>query len=191
MATQNKITELIAAIKTIYPYYAKEADVVTLVKTWSLLLKDYPDEVVDVALYKALQTCKMPPTPADILEHIHAMIKSTEPTDEELWEVLLDALRKGSDLLYAFNFTAVEPDGETQGDKARRRFQALWDGLPEKLKQYMGGKGEFIRMAQSREDRSFEKNRFMKTMPTLQKRNEYIEMRLTLSGGNATGFLTD
>ena len=46
MATEKKIAELIAAIKTIYPYYANETDVETLVNTWNLLLKDYSDNLV-------------------------------------------------------------------------------------------------------------------------------------------------
>ena len=84
MASQNKITEIIAAIKTIYPYYAKDADVSVLVKLWNSLLREFPDEVVEVAFYKCLQTCKMPPTPAEVLENIKAMQEATEPTDEEL-----------------------------------------------------------------------------------------------------------
>ena len=51
MASQNKIIQMIAAIKTIYSYYAKETDVEMLLKTWTMLLKDYPDNAVEVALY--------------------------------------------------------------------------------------------------------------------------------------------
>ncbi len=65
MATEKKIAELIAAIKTIYPYYANETDVETLVNTWNLLLKDYSDNLVDLALLECLKICKTPPTPAD------------------------------------------------------------------------------------------------------------------------------
>ena len=52
MASKKKIIEMIASIKTIYPYYAKEADVQTLVNTWSILLKDYPDNVLEAAMFK-------------------------------------------------------------------------------------------------------------------------------------------
>ena len=70
MASKNKIIEMIASIKTIYPYYAKDTDVEMLVQTWTVLLKDYSDQEIQAAFYKALQTCKMPPTPADIIEKI-------------------------------------------------------------------------------------------------------------------------
>lgn len=42
MATQNKVIEMIATIKTVYSYYAKNVDVSLLTKTWVALLRDYP-----------------------------------------------------------------------------------------------------------------------------------------------------
>ena len=93
MATQNKITEVIAAIKTLYSYYAKDTDLAVLVKTWGVLLKPYPDEVVEIALLKCFQKCKTPPTPADVIEQINLMIESTEETDEEIWGKFTKALR--------------------------------------------------------------------------------------------------
>jgi hypothetical protein len=42
VASKKKIIEMIASVKTIYPYYAKETDVPTLVNTWTLLLREYP-----------------------------------------------------------------------------------------------------------------------------------------------------
>lgn len=190
MASQNKITEIIAAIKTIYPYYAKEADVSVLVKLWISLLRDFPDEVVEVAFYKCLQTCKMPPTPADVLENIKALQEATEPTDEELWNVFTKALKETERQIYYFRFNAIMPNGKTQGDNARERVGELWEGLPEKVKQYIGGMGEFIRMAQTydSDELKFEKTRFLKTMPIIKNRNEYNELHLLLQGGGGVVF---
>ena len=190
MASQNKITEIIAAIKTIYPYYAKDADVSVLVKLWISLLREFPDEVVEVAFYKCLQTCKMPPTPADVLENIKALHEATEPTDEELWNALTLALREAERQIYRFPYTFVEANGMTQGENARRKVQALWEGLPEKVRQYIGGKGEFIRMAQTydSDELKFEKTRFLKTMPIIKNRNEYSELHLLLQGGGGVIF---
>ena len=42
MASQNKVIEIIAMIKTVYSYYAKGSDVSLLTKTWVALLRDYP-----------------------------------------------------------------------------------------------------------------------------------------------------
>lgn len=184
MATQNKITEIIAGIKTIYPYYAKEADVAVLVKTWGVLLKDYPDKAVDAAFYKCLQTCKVPPTPADLIEKLNAMREATEPTDEELWAKLTKALREAERLVYYFRFNAVQSNGLTQGENARREVNSVWEALPERVKQYIGGKGEFLRMAQNSdpEELKYEKTRFLKTMPIIKKRTEYGSLNLLVQG---------
>ena len=185
MASTNKITEIIAAIKTIYPYYAKETNVQMLVKTWGVLLRDYTDSDVDTALYMCLQTCKMPPTPADLIERLTDLRTALEPSDEELWNVLTKALRKGGHLVYQFRFNAMDSNGLTQGENARRSFEKLWDGLPEKIKMYLGGQGEFQRMARNNDDEElkFERNRFLKTMPTIQVRHEYQQLNLAIGAG--------
>jgi hypothetical protein len=186
MASQNKIIQMIATIKTVYPYYAKETDVEILVKTWALLLKDVPDNIVEAALIKCLQTCKMPPTPAEVLEQVKAMTAANEPSDEEMWGVLTSALRKASNLTYRFRFTFVEANGKTQGDNARDDFQKLWDGLPEKIRLYLGSPGELMRMSNyDDEELKFEKNRFLKHLPIIAKRQEYTELNLLLAGGNS------
>lgn len=193
MASINKITEVIAAIKTIYPYYAKDADVQTLVKTWNVLLKDYSDEDVTTALYMCLQTCKMPPTPADLIERLSSMRASMEPSDEELWNELTASLRKADWYISRFAGTFREDNGLTQGQNARNGFEKLWESLPEKIRMYLGGKGEFQRLAQNRDDEElkFERNRFLKVMPTIQKRHEYKQLHLAIEAGTAVGQLTD
>ena len=194
MASINKITEVIAAIKTIYPYYAKDADVQTLVKTWNVLLKDYSDEDVTTALYMCLQTCKMPPTPADLIERLSSLKASLEPSDEELWNDLTAALRKADWYISRFAGTFREDNGLTQGQNARSGFEKLWEGLPERIRMYLGGKGEFQRLAQNRDDEEikFERNRFLKTMPTIKKRHEYQQMHLAIGAGTeAVGRLTE
>lgn len=193
MASINKITEVIAAIKTIYPYYAKETDVQMLVKTWDVLLKDYPDDEVTTALYMCLKTCKMPPTPADLIERLASVRSSLEPSDEELWNDFIKALKKANGLVYMFRFNYVEPNGRTQGENARSKFERLYESLPERIKMYLGGSGEFLLLARSydEEELKFEKTRFLKTMPSIKKRHEYQQMNLTLEGGASFGQLTD
>lgn len=193
MASTNKITEIIAAIKTIYPYYAKEANVQVLVKTWGVLLKDYPDQDVDTALYMCLQTCKMPPTPADLIEKLNAMKTALEPSDEEMWNELTKALRKANRLIYMFNFNARDANGLTQGENARKAFRSLYESLPEKVRMYLGGSGEFQRLGRNldEEELKFERSRFMKTMPTISVRHEYQKLHLAIEAGSDFGRLTE
>lgn len=180
MATQKKIIEMIGAVKTIHPYYAKETDVPTLVKTWTLLLRDYPDEAVDIAFVKCLQTCKMPPTPADVIEQLNSMADALEPTDEELWSVLMRAVYKVSNELSYLQYPLY---GETPDD-AHRRIEKIYNGLPERVRQYIGSKGELMNIARNYTDNDlkYEKIRFLKAMPTIKKRVEYNQIALRLGG---------
>ncbi|MBO5700926.1 MAG: hypothetical protein J6S71_00645 [Clostridia bacterium] len=191
MASAKKIAEIIAAIKTIYPYYSKDADSVTLAKTWAFLLKDIPDEVTEVAFMQSLKVCKTPPTPADVLEQVRALNMASEPTDEELWAELAKAIHETGRLVYYFRFTAIQSNGKSEGDNARDKVQAIWDGLDEKLKMYVGSKGELMRMAECDEaDLSFEKSRFMKSAPIIAKRQEYLQIAELLPGGANNKLLT-
>ena len=171
MASQNKIIEMIGSIKTIYPYYAKESDVEVLVKTWTLLLRDYTDEQVEAAFFKALQTCKMPPTPADIIERINSMVEAMSETDEELWCVLVDTLQEVDKYIYRLTYPKV-------GEDPRAEIEKRWERLPDRLKQYVGSKGELMRMAKERTEDGlkFEKTRFLKTMPTIKTREAYVQL---------------
>ena len=99
MASAKKIGETIAVIKTIYPYYAKDTDSIPLAKTWMMLMQNVSDEVMDIAVMKCLQTCKMPPTPADVLEQVKALNVANEPTDEEMWVTLTKAVRRSQDYI--------------------------------------------------------------------------------------------
>ena len=171
MASKNKIIEMIGSIKTIYPYYAKDTNVEVLVNTWTILLGEYPDKVIEAAFFKALQTCKMPPTPADIIEKIDAMNAVNEASDEELWTEYVKALRKTGAEVYYLTYPKYGVDH-------RKNIQKIWDDLPEKIKMYVGSKGELMRMSTSYTDEElkFEKTRFLKAMPTLKTKVEYIAL---------------
>lgn len=186
MATQKKIIECIGSIKTIYSYYAKDTDVKLLVQTWGLLLADYSDEVVERAFFTALKRCKVPPTPADIIEIIGEAQKALEPSDEELWSIYHDALREVLRLTGMFGYTFVDETGISQGDQARQKVSSIWNGLPEKIKTYLATEGEMIRRARELNytEISFEKTRFFKTMPVVRKRQEHERLFLTRDGNN-------
>lgn len=186
MATQKKIIEMIASVKVVYPYYAKETDVKLLVQTWSLLLADYSDEVVERAFFAALKRCKVPPTPADIIEIITEARKALEPSTEELWSTYHDALIAVRRLVPCFGYTFIDETGISQGEQARQKVREIWNGLPDKIKTYLATESELIRRAREsvNAEISFEKTRFFKTMPTVEKRMEHERVFLTRDGSN-------
>lgn len=183
MASQNKVIEIIAGIKTLYPYYAKDTNKQVLVKMWIALLQQYTDEEVEKAFYKCLQTCKMPPTPADVIENIERINKAGQLSEYELWDIYRKALKETERQMYYFQFTYVDESGISQGDKARQKVADIWDGLPEELKVYIASKGELMRLARNSgdEDLKFEKQRFMKTLPTLSQRIEDKKLLLDIT----------
>ena len=173
MASQKKIVEMITAIKTIYSYYAKDCDIELLVQTWGVLLRDYKDDVVDIAFYNAMQSCKVPPTPADIIERVKEMQKASDPTPESLWNELRAAIKETQKQMYYFRFNYIDNSGISQGDRARKKVDDVWDGLNEKLKSYLSSKEEMIAIARNDEDNlKYEKSRFLKTLPIIEKRIE-------------------
>lgn len=173
MASQKKIVEMITAIKTIYSYYAKDCDIELLVQTWGVLLRDYKDDVVDIAFYNAMQSCKVPPTPADIIGRIKEMQKASDPTPESLWNELRAAIKETQKQMYYFRFNYIDNSGISQGDRARKKVDDVWNALNEKLKSYLSSKEEMIAIARNDEDDlKYEKSRFLKTLPIIEKRIE-------------------
>lgn len=128
-----------------------------------------------------MQTCKVPPTPADVIEHINGMTRSQERTDEELWSIYHEALKSVLRLTGRFNYTYIDHTGISQGDQARNEVERIWQGLPEKVKMFLSSKGELINRARELQysDVSFERTRFMKSMPIMEKRREYKGLLLS------------
>lgn len=188
MVSKAKISEIIGAIRSIYPYYAKDGMIAVTASVWERVLQNYNDEEVSAAFYSCLQSCKVPPTPADIIERINGARKALEPSNEQLWGVYYDALIRTLDLMAQFSYTFVESDGISQGQKARNKVDKLYEGLPSKIKEYLGSKGELMRIARSinTQDASFEKARFLKAMPSVEKSQE---ARNLLGGASASALL--
>ena len=87
---------------------------------------------------KAIEVCKMPPTLADIIQHIKRIENANEPTDTELWQELVDCVDKANDCIYYFQFQMIEDNGKTQSENAKERFNKLWEEMPQILKDYCG-----------------------------------------------------
>ena len=183
MASKKVIIELLGSIKTIYSYYAKDADLELLINTWEMLLHSYTDEEVKIGMYLSLRVCKYPPTPADVIEQIENQKKIEKPSEQELWALYRQALKETNYYTYRLNYNYIDSTGISQGEQARTAIEAIWEALPQELKIYLGDKSELVRNARelNEADLSFEKNRFSKTFPILQKRIEDKKLMLALS----------
>ena len=138
------------------------------------------------AFFAALKKCKVPPTPADIIEIIGEAKKSLEPSDQELWSIYHDALRSVLRLIPCFSYTYVDHTGMSQGEQARRKVKQIWNELPEKVRTYLATESELIRRARelNYSEISFEKTRFFKALPVIEKRMEHSVLFLDGDGTN-------
>lgn len=182
MASKEMIATITASIKTLYPYYAKDTNVTALNQMWGTLLKEFPDEAVKPAFEDALQGCKFPPTPAEVIDRIRTHEVQLQPSAEEFWGVYIEKLGQVADQMTRFGYTFRENGGMTQGQKARAKVSFIYDTLPENIRRYVASEGELMRLAREyNEDTEFakyEKPRFLKAMPIIRDRIEYSNPQL-------------
>lgn len=174
--TKKDIVGMVGIIKANYTYAYKDVakeDMLMLIETWFTSLSRYDKEIVSVAFQRAVESSKMPPTLADIIQHIKTIKTATEPTATELWEQLVRILGRVNDCVYRFRFNAIQDNGLTQGDNARIEFKKIWEELPSLLKEYCGNESGLINLSKlTLEELSFEKGRFLKELPNLKTRQE-------------------
>ena len=183
MATKKAIVELLGSIKTIYSYYGKDTDLELLINTWYSLLHNYTDEEVKQGIFLSLRVCKYAPTPADVIEQIENFKQIEKPCEAELWAAYRKALTDVGYNINRLSYNYIDSSGISQGEQARRAIDNIWEGLPQELKIYLANKDELIRMAReiNTSDISFERNRFSKTFPILQKRIEDKKLLLSIN----------
>ena len=92
------------------------------------------------------------------------------------------ALRDTNAEVSRFGFTFVDASGISQGQRARNKVEDIYNSLPDKIKSYLGSKSELIRNAQAwgadLDYGNYEKPRFMKAMPIMEKRQEFNGLML-------------
>ena len=183
MANRKTIIKAVAAIKTIYNYFGKDTDLELLVNTWDSLLKSYTDEEVDKGVYLALQSCKYAPVPADIIEQIERFRNKEIPSEAELWAAYRKALKEVLYFSYRLDYNYIDDSGLSQGDQARLAIEKIWSDLPQELQIYIGDKTELVSSAKALNvsDFSYERSRFSKVYPVLQKRVKDRELFAALA----------
>ena len=174
MASKKTIIKAVGAIKTVYSYFGKDTDIELLVNTWHSLLIEYTDDEVNKGLYMALKRCKYAPVPADIIEQIEAFRSIKKPSENQLWADYQKALKEVLYLSYRLHYNYVDYTGLSQGEQARQRIDEIWRTLPQELQIYIGDKEELIVNAKAlnHSEPSYERSRFSKNFPIIQKRVE-------------------
>lgn len=172
MATKKNIAVVIATIKGLYPYYAKDSNIELLARTWLLLLKEYSDDIINKALLLCLRENEQPPTPAHIIKKIKSF--ADKPYSTELWAQLLKSFDKVFKIRDGMQYCSTE-----QKEQIRQKSKAVYDELPQALKVYVGSYAEFLRMAEALDTDtaiSIEKTRFLKEIPQIQEQIEVKQL---------------
>lgn len=152
-------------------YNLSDQDMILLTNTWYEILKDYPAEICNAAVINSLKKSKFAPRIGSIVEEIESMAEATEKNDLELWSELNYALRNAYNNWYMYPYTFTDRNGKTQGENARLRNKALYEGLDPILKEYVSDINGLVTLSKaSNEELNYEKGRFLKTVPTLRKR---------------------
>lgn len=179
MANKAKVIQMVGAIKTLYSYYAKDVDNQQLVQLWTGLLKDYSDDEASYGLAEAMKVCTMPPTPADVIQHIEKARDMARDTDVIVWDKLRRSMNECYRLTSYFGDFEELADGRTADMLARAKVNEIWEKLPIEAKRFIGSETEFIRKSKL-DDKSvqIEEARFRKQFPELRTHAKVEEKKL-------------
>lgn len=156
--TRTEMAVVLKSLRFAYPtFYSKMGpdDFEGILNLWTLKFKDDDARLVSDAVHDLIDTHKgFPPEIADVKEHMREMVAafSREPTDEELWAILREAIKDG---MYG----------------ADEQFMAL----PPVLKRYCGSPSKLRDLAQedSGTIETVVHGQFLKTIPHLREREEF------------------
>lgn len=183
MASRQQIGKVIATIKTIYSYYAKDVNLDYLVSVWEKLLADLSDEEVSAGLLGAMQKCETPPTPAHVIAEVEKIRSASQPSDAYVIEAYKDALA-------AVYYNSVnlgvnmEVDGKTLNEWARESIQRIYDEMPAEAQEHVGSVKALIDKAgrtRGDKDMSIEEAQFRKALPSIRERLKYRQTALRLA----------
>lgn len=172
MIQKSDITKIIGMIKINYEKaytFESTQDFSLLIDFWYDSLKEYPKEIVFEATKKAIQNSEFAPKISTILTEIKKLTVSNELSEAELWHSLEKEFYGVWDICQDLKYNKDYDTYET-------KLNAIWDRLPNVVKEWLGNKGTLKQLAYtymcegSREQMSFEKTRFLKAIPTLKDR---------------------
>lgn len=175
--TAQDIVEYVTMIRLYYPKaYPLSNDAETrkreteaLLRSFTLMLAEYPKEVCDVAVINAIKNFNYGdyPKPADIIREIEKLRTAYEKSEGELWADITYAVRKTQRYLHFplndyiwFDGCHVIPNEE---------IVKIFEGLTDIIKEFIGD-AEGLKALAGQDTLEYEKARFMRVMPTLKER---------------------
>ena len=94
MASEKKIDTALAMLSVSYPNYTKNANAMTRA-VFQRILADVDDMLLESAVLQWLSTAHpFHPTPGELRDMCHTLIKADEPSAEEAWGLVKKAIRQ-------------------------------------------------------------------------------------------------
>jgi hypothetical protein len=185
---RSELLQVLTLIKANYRYIFKDMDegeYEAMRNSWWECLKDYPTEKVLNAVKLALLKNSYPPTIADIYGYIRKAEQLKQPSDNELWGILAEAVEViKTTLVQEYKYSCYRIPIYQLTDKSRCK--VIYGKLPIEIRAVVDF-GTFIMYGGLDEKAmSVERNRFLKAIP--EKREAVAESRMikqnNLLGGN-------
>lgn len=138
----QEAAKLITINRTNYPHLFRgytDADLQTLTANWAAQLREVPAEAGLQAFLAAQRRAGgWPVSIGQVFEALEELQAARSARPSELWHICLQAARRAYDNYVCYNYTARLPDGRTQGQAARDKNKALWEGLPQEVRAWAG-----------------------------------------------------
>ncbi|GEM_PF-2534775 len=186
--TNKGVKALIALNKSNYENWLKsssQAEIGALAKTWFTLFKNYTDEEVFAAFYRALTYCEFAVKPANIFAELRKAKTINKPSAEEMWRQLNNAADYCFEMSYRFSFTAQSASNPelTQGQQARINCEDKFKALPKQCQRYIGSVGRLIDLGRfdEQEREQYQFPRFRRFVEMDNEREETLD-NLAIAG---------
>lgn len=140
--TEQEISGLLAINQVAFPYAYKDMskeDRGVLRNVWLSMFKGYDAKLVRFAFERALAKCKVPVTPADVIEQIEKIESAGQPNEDDIWQEFLTVAHKVSDLSSGFGYSYMEDNGLTIGKNLRNGAQRIFNQISQEIKSFCGG----------------------------------------------------
>lgn len=158
---KKTVIKLLTVLKANYRYtyhdMTKE-ELALLAESWCSCLQDISDEQGEKAFYIALCKMNVPPTIADIRGIVSRIQRLKEPSDAELWSILMHSVDDVEALFKGYD-----------GDNFRKDVEKIYCRLPEIIRQFADVDTFCSYTSFDEKAKQIERTRFLKELPFLRE----------------------
>lgn len=158
---KKTVIKLLTVLKANYRYTYRDMtkeEMSLMTESWYSCLKSISDEQGENAFRVALCKMNVPPTVADILGIVSRIQRLNEPSDAELWSILIRAVDDVEELFKGYS-----------GNNFRKDVEKIYCGLPEIIRQFADVDTFCSYTSFDDKAKQIERTRFLKELPFLRE----------------------